>query len=260
MSKARDLANAGTALGAVTATELGYVDGVTSAIQTQLDGKASSTADIPKSTVTTKGDILAATASATVARLAVGTDGQVLTAASGQATGLQWATPAAGGMTSIASGTLSGASVSLTSIPATYNNLVLIIRNYDPSADQSSIYLNFNSDTGANRYLDTTALTGTAAFGVARLLVGLSGSDDVVTQGLSVINIPDYANATTFKFIDYNYLANDYTTTTQISYANRRGYYNQVAAISSIQLTSVSNATGTAGTFSGGTYILYGVK
>jgi len=39
MSKARDLANAGTALGAVSATELGYVDGVTSAIQTQIDTK-----------------------------------------------------------------------------------------------------------------------------------------------------------------------------------------------------------------------------
>jgi hypothetical protein len=39
MSKARDLANAGTALGAVTATELAFVDGVTSAIQTQIDAK-----------------------------------------------------------------------------------------------------------------------------------------------------------------------------------------------------------------------------
>jgi len=39
MSKARDLANAGTALTTVSATELGYVDGVTSAIQTQIDGK-----------------------------------------------------------------------------------------------------------------------------------------------------------------------------------------------------------------------------
>ena len=39
MSKARDLANAGTALGAVTATELAFVDGVTSAIQTQIDTK-----------------------------------------------------------------------------------------------------------------------------------------------------------------------------------------------------------------------------
>jgi hypothetical protein len=41
MSKARDLANAATALSAVSATELGYVDGVTSSIQTQLGTKAS---------------------------------------------------------------------------------------------------------------------------------------------------------------------------------------------------------------------------
>jgi hypothetical protein len=39
MSKARDLANAGTALTTVDATELGYLDGVTSAVQTQIDGK-----------------------------------------------------------------------------------------------------------------------------------------------------------------------------------------------------------------------------
>jgi hypothetical protein len=42
MTKARDLANAGTALGAVTATELAFVDGVTSAIQTQIDAKLAS--------------------------------------------------------------------------------------------------------------------------------------------------------------------------------------------------------------------------
>jgi len=42
MSKARDLANAGTALTSVTATELAFVDGVTSAIQTQIDAKAAS--------------------------------------------------------------------------------------------------------------------------------------------------------------------------------------------------------------------------
>ena len=39
MSKARDLANAGTALNAVSPTELGYLDGVTSAVQTQLNAK-----------------------------------------------------------------------------------------------------------------------------------------------------------------------------------------------------------------------------
>jgi len=40
MSKARDLANAGTALTSVSATELAYLDGVTSAVQTQIDTKA----------------------------------------------------------------------------------------------------------------------------------------------------------------------------------------------------------------------------
>lgn len=42
MTKARDLATAGSAFAAVDATELGYLDGVTSAIQTQLNAKISS--------------------------------------------------------------------------------------------------------------------------------------------------------------------------------------------------------------------------
>jgi hypothetical protein len=41
--------------------------------------------------VDAKGDIIAATAADTVAKLTVGSNGQVLTAASGQGTGLQWA-------------------------------------------------------------------------------------------------------------------------------------------------------------------------
>jgi len=46
---------------------------------------------IPPSTVTTKGDLIAATGASAVTRFGVGADGQVLTAASGQPTGLQWA-------------------------------------------------------------------------------------------------------------------------------------------------------------------------
>jgi hypothetical protein len=42
MTKARDLATAGSAFAAVDATELGYLDGVTSAIQTQINTKAAS--------------------------------------------------------------------------------------------------------------------------------------------------------------------------------------------------------------------------
>jgi hypothetical protein len=37
MTKARDLANAASALSAVSATELGYIDGVTSSVQTQIN-------------------------------------------------------------------------------------------------------------------------------------------------------------------------------------------------------------------------------
>jgi hypothetical protein len=43
MSKARDISNIGTTLSTVSTTELGYLDGVTSAIQTQVDAKAPST-------------------------------------------------------------------------------------------------------------------------------------------------------------------------------------------------------------------------
>lgn len=50
---------------------------------------------VPKSVVDAKGDLLVGTAADTISRLGVGTNGQVLTADSAQATGLKWATPAA---------------------------------------------------------------------------------------------------------------------------------------------------------------------
>ena len=51
---------------------------------------------IPATIFDAKGDIIAATAADTASRLAVGTNGQVLTADSTAATGLAWATPSAG--------------------------------------------------------------------------------------------------------------------------------------------------------------------
>jgi len=47
--------------------------------------------------LTAKGDLISATAASTVARLAVGSNDQILVADSSTATGLKWATPAGGG-------------------------------------------------------------------------------------------------------------------------------------------------------------------
>ena len=56
------------------------------------NGVDTANAAVPKSTVTTKGDLIAATASATVSRVGVGSNGQVLTADSTQTAGIKWST------------------------------------------------------------------------------------------------------------------------------------------------------------------------
>ena len=96
MTKARDIASAAPAPSTVSATELGYLDGVTSAIQTQIDSKIGQSTAINPTIVDAKGDIIAATAADTVARLAVGANDTVLTADSSTATGLKWAAVATG--------------------------------------------------------------------------------------------------------------------------------------------------------------------
>ena len=56
-------------------------------------GVATADAAVPKATLTTKGDLLVAQSSATLARLPVGTNGQYLSADSTQTSGLAWVTP-----------------------------------------------------------------------------------------------------------------------------------------------------------------------
>jgi len=88
MTKARDIASAIPAPSTVSSAELGYLDGVTSAIQTQVDAK------IAKTLTTTTGDIIYASGANTPARLGIGSSAQVLTVASGVPS---WATPATTG-------------------------------------------------------------------------------------------------------------------------------------------------------------------
>ena len=59
-------------------------------------GVATADAAIPKSTVTTKGDLIVATASGVVTRVGVGTNEYVLTADSATASGVKWAASTGG--------------------------------------------------------------------------------------------------------------------------------------------------------------------
>lgn len=88
---------------------------------------------IQNAIVDAKGDLIAATAADTPARLAVGTNGQVLTADSTEATGLKWAT-ATSALTLIHTETLSNAaSVNIDSkFTSTYDNY-LVIANIENS-------------------------------------------------------------------------------------------------------------------------------
>jgi hypothetical protein len=77
----------------------------------------------------TKGDIIAATAATTLAQRTVGTNGQVLTADSAEATGLKWATPTTGTVTTVSSSTAALTVATATTTPA------LTVRSATTSVD-----------------------------------------------------------------------------------------------------------------------------
>jgi len=122
------------------------------AIDTTVFNNAS--AAIAKTIVDAKGDLIAATASDTVARLAVGANDTVLTADSSTATGLKWAAPVSGGAnwTLLNSGgtSLSGSTTTISGISAKDKILILVTNASTGSA--YSLGIRFNTDTGANYY------------------------------------------------------------------------------------------------------------
>jgi len=203
---------------------------------------------------TTAGDLDYYTAATTKARIAKGTAGQVFTMNSG-ATAPEWQTISAGGMTLISTTTLSGATTTISSIPATYNDLYLIIRNYLPATDLANIRIRLNADANANRHAAANNDTANGVYSFNNDVVTLSQSNDNATsQSLHYVYIPDYKNTTTWKMFTAFSCTTNGTTPTQYMYRSGYGFYNQTSAISSLEFNL------SAGNFTSGSVLLYGVK
>ena len=100
VSGAGDITEVQAGTGISVASGTGPIPVVTNTVATAIDAK---------------GDLIVGTGADTFARLAVGTNGQVLTADSSEATGLKFATPASGDIEGIVTGTDSGLSGGATS-------------------------------------------------------------------------------------------------------------------------------------------------
>jgi hypothetical protein len=213
------------------------------------------------SPLTTKGDVWGY--STTNARVPVGTNGQILTADSAEATGVKWATPAGGGgMTQIATGTLSGSTLTLSSIAGTYKDLRLVLDNVQVNAivglrfkvnnNSSAIYDGFSSE-GRNSAIREAYYTGEnqIEWTYYRPVTGNNGN-------VYILDFPNYASSTAFKavqLIGEGNCADGSGTGAGLPVINNSDFaVRTLTAISEINLSLSSS------TFAGGTYTLFGVN
>lgn len=228
---------------------------------------------IQNAIVDAKGDLIAATAADTPARLAVGTNGQILTADSTASTGLAWATPAAaGGMTLISTTNVSGASsFSLTSIPGTYKELLMVWRNFYSTVGFERGYITLNNSSTASHYFVscTSHFTPQPDNFIPRLnngatasLVGSldthnsmwqqfgGSSSDTNAAGRGWLRLIDYTNTEYLQFVG-NSTGQDTGGSTSYNFGGGR-FDTNGSALSRIDVSFTRNVTGTV--------YLYGVN
>ena len=204
--------------------------------------------------VDAKGDLIAAVAADTPARLAVGANDTILTADSTTATGLKWAAPAAGGgMSLLQTLTLSGSSTTSSSIAATFNNLYIVVKNGVASTG-GDLFVRFNGDTGGNyvRTCVTVDVGSSAVFsgnGTTMIILSdIASSSGAKEKATGSITVNRYAD-TDQTFVTANFYC--FEGRPKGTYIN--AIYDQSAAISTVTI-GVTN-----GTLTGEDYI-YGVN
>jgi hypothetical protein len=212
-------------------------------------------AAVPKSTVTTAGDVIYATGSAAVTRLGIGTAGQVLTVNSG-ATAPEWAAATSGGWTLASTTTLSSTSTSI-AIPSGYKEIRIFVENFQITPTAGYPAFQFNSVTTSTYRTLTTYVYNASTSGMAGgtttfFQIGAGGANGTGNnKNMLVIDLPDYENTTSFKMVR-NMSIGQETGGTDVLANNTHAWLN-TAAISTIQF--VVN-TGWAA----GTVYIYGVK
>lgn len=219
-----------------------------SSIDTTVFNNAS--AAIAKTIVDAKGDIIAATAADTVSRLAVGANDTVLTADSTAATGLKWAATSSGAYTSISNANLTGTTLTISSIPATYKDLLLII-NAPTSTANSAVSLRINGLTSANyQYAAINSGSATVAQNSAVTEWGSTGvrANTAATNDNCAFYFPNYATTVGHITGFFNL------------HANAGSKFGTLAYVGTGAISSITIFTAAVSTFNGGNYTLYGVK
>jgi hypothetical protein len=158
-----------------------------------------------------------------------------------------------GSTISLASGSL-GNTTTLSSISASYKDLILVLRNPRPSTDSVGFRLRLNANTGSVYASDIAYGQNTYTFGSTFMQIS-SDIDNVATNSMIICRIYDYANsASTWKFVQTFSIVNNPTTTTSANVYNLASITNITSNINEILIYP------STGNVAGGTYQLYGVR